>query len=160
MSKRFSAITPSDIRHTLIINCYGFGFEVTSSFKRFREGVRSILLSCPTQFVGHIVHSEAQRGAVRQLLVCQKVACIVNAIHCKFLHVAVGTTILRSFNRHSLAISKCRRTERKEEHPAHTDLYPDRRDRIPKLKTRTKQMSGRCPHHRNSRRDWHCTYAP
>ncbi len=29
--KMFSAITPSDIRHTLIINCYGFGFEITSS---------------------------------------------------------------------------------------------------------------------------------
>ena len=84
-------------------------------FKRFREGVRSILLSCPTQFVGHIVHSEAQRGAVRQLLVCQKVACIVNAIHCKFLHVAVGTTILRSFNRHSLAIFQVQthRTEKR-----------------------------------------------
>ena len=118
-------------------------------FKRFREGVRSILLSCPTQFVGHIVHSEAQRGAVRQLLVCQKVACIVNAIHCKFLHVAVGTTILRSFNRHSLAIFQVQ-THRTEKRSTQHIL----------ICTRTDGMSGRCPHHRNSRRDWHCTYAP
>ena len=53
------------------------------------------------------------------MLVCQKVACIVNAIHCKFLHVAVGTTILRSFNRHSLAIFQVQthRTEKRSTQP-------------------------------------------
>ena len=38
------------------------------------------------------------------MLVCQIVACIINAVHSEFLHVAVGTTIFRSFNRHSLTI--------------------------------------------------------
>ena len=59
----------------------------------------------------------------------QIVACIVNAVHCEFLHVAVGATILRSFNRHSLAIFQVQ-THRTEERSTQHILVCTRTDGI------------------------------